>query len=583
MVNHAKWRNIELDSYRQTGDSEIDRLVAEILADQGKESIGRLGYNAMLLLADKLIEAPELAFIDDSRLSRQLDKMPKKLTDYFDPMVAPDWVDPVKIKLGAKLWQDNTLITLITLYAASLPACYLMKNGIPALYQTEKLREQKYIFQRIYETGLMLASTMDPDGIRIVEDAEFEDDKLLLKALQNLDRDGQWQREGQCYCRSAGEAEAALDPKSVRAEIEKLRGKPRRYVWGKGYIAAKKVRFLHASMRFMLTHPDRCSPWGSKEQPQSLAETISQRQVPWDNEKYGVPVNQEDLAYTLLTFGLVIPQGLETWGLPLDLEQKEAFLHLWRLIGYIMGVDQALLTDNWDEAEALYEAIQQRQAGASEEGVILTEALMGFLGDYMPHLPGLAHRLSAAMIIDQLGLEHASFILDDALIKETRSFWRLPIYRAASGMFRGYLVMRENWFKRFKHLGGLTANRIRQASELLIDSWRDGYTRKPFFVPADTSTWVRAPGIDEDFLLLLRQWRRRLFSNIAVALFFLIVALLSLTASLPIGLFWGWTAFKSAAIVAFSSWAVSLGLMQFRLPVVFKARPRTEEIIELEK
>lgn len=573
-----KWEAIDLDAYRQIGDPIVDHLVADVLPDKQDKSSGRLAYNALLLLADKLIESPELTFIEDSRLSRQLKAMPKPLTDYYDPIESPAWVDPAKLALGAKVWQDNTLITLITLYAASLPACYLMKNGIPALYQTEKLREKKYIFQRIYETGLMLAATMDAGGIKIIEDAEFEDGRLLLQALQQLDAEGQWQRRGQSCCRTAGEPQTPLDPALIKAEIEKLRGTPKRYLWGKGYIAAKKVRFLHASMRFMLTQPGICRPWGNKENPQSLAENMSHRESPWDTERYGVPVNQEDLAYTLLTFGLVIPRGLEIWGLPLSLEQKEAFLHLWRIIGYIMGVDQALLTDDWDDAQALYDAIQKRQAGPSEAGVVLTEALMGFLGDYMPHLPGLAHRLSAAMIIDQLGLEQASYILDESLIKETRRFWRWPIYAVAAGFFRSYLIARENVFTRFKHLGGLTAHRIHEASELLIDSWRDGYRRKPFFVPADASTWVRSPGIDDEFLGRLRQWRRLLLSNIGIGLLFLIIAIIGLTASVPVGMISGWNAFKTVLIFSVSSWGISLLWMQFRLPAVFKRRPRLEEV-----
>ena len=85
--------------------------------------------------------------VDDSRLTRQLQGMPEALLDYFNPMPAPDWVDAEKLKLGARLWQDNTLVMLVTLYAASLPACYLMKNGIPALYRTEKLRDQQFIFR----------------------------------------------------------------------------------------------------------------------------------------------------------------------------------------------------------------------------------------------------------------------------------------------------------------------------------------------------------------------------------------------------------------------------------------------------
>ncbi|MGR9045165.1 MAG: oxygenase MpaB family protein [Gammaproteobacteria bacterium] len=579
MDKHPKWEDLDLESFRQMADPAVDDLVEALIPEQGSESIGRLGYNAMLMLADKLGECPELTVIPDSRLARQLSKMPKALVDYFDPMEAPDWVDPQRLQLGSSLWRDNTLITLIALYSASLPACYLMKNGIPALYQTEKLREHQYIFQRIYETGLMLAATMDQDGIKIIDDTDFEDDKLFLKALQHLDRAGHWQKQGRCFCRT-GESEAPeIAPQQLHAEIERLRGKPKRYIWGKGYLTAKKVRFLHASMRFMLTQPARCPPCGNKDHPQSLAEVMSRRETPWDAQKFGVPVNQEDLAYTLLTFGLVIPEALSKWGLPVAREQKEAFLHLWRLVGHIMGVRPELLTDDWDEAKALFLMIQQRQAGASDEGAVLTEALMGFLGDYLPHAPGLAHRLSAALIIGQLGLKNAAYLLDETLIKETTCFWRKPIYAIAGILFKSYFFFRTRYFNRFKHLGGITTYRLHQASELLIDSWRDGYTRSPFFVPADATTWVRKPGFDTAFSKRVTQWRRKLFIGLGTSISFLVLAVFSLASSLPSGLLGGWPALQASLTLAGISWLIALALMHLWLPVIYRNRPQLHDKI----
>ena len=171
MSVHLELDFSQLDAYRQVTDKEADDLVKKLIPKQSSEKIGPLGYNTMLLLADRLNEDPELALIGNSQLSQQLNKMPPDLVDYFKPMPAPDWVDTDKLRLGSELWRENTLMSLLALYSASLPACYLMKNGIPALYKTEKLAERQYIFQRIYETGLMLAATMDQDGIRIVEDA----------------------------------------------------------------------------------------------------------------------------------------------------------------------------------------------------------------------------------------------------------------------------------------------------------------------------------------------------------------------------------------------------------------------------
>ena len=55
---HAGWANTDLDAYRQLTDPEVDQLVAALLPQQGSESTGRLGYNFMLMLADKLLETP---------------------------------------------------------------------------------------------------------------------------------------------------------------------------------------------------------------------------------------------------------------------------------------------------------------------------------------------------------------------------------------------------------------------------------------------------------------------------------------------------------------------------------------------
>lgn len=578
MSAHKKWEGLDLDAYRKIADPEVDQVVEELLSIQGDDTGGAISYNAMLALADKLEKNPELMTVADSHLRTQLDEMPEYLRSYFKPMEAPEWLDEKKLALGSKLWEGNSLITLIALYSASLPACYLMKNGIPALYKTEKLREHQYIFQRLYETGLMLDATMDKGGLRVVEDIEFEQDKLLLQALQNLDKAGQWQRRGQAFVRSADSEAVAIDEQQVSTEIKRLRGQPKRYIWGKGYIVAKKVRFLHASMRFMLTHPEQYMPHGNKDNPQSFAEAASHREVSWDLKKYGAPINQEDLAYTLLTFGLVIPQALEKMGLPISNEEKEAFLHLWRLIGHIMGVRPELLTDDWAEAEALFTNIQQRQGGASQEGVVLTEALIEFLCEYLPHTLGLAHRLSAVLIISQLGLKNAACLLDETLIKEVTCFWRKPLYTLGGKLFKVYLSYRSSYFKHFKHLGWITSHRLHEASELLIDSWRDGYTRQPFFVPANATTWVRKPGVNTEFVTQLKQWRRKLFFGLGTSLALLALAVFSLVAMLPSALLWGWTGISYSLVLAASSWLSSLALMQFWLPKIFNARPQVQAI-----
>ena len=66
------WTDAHLDDCRQLGDVEVDPLAVEILSGQVFDhDAGRLGYNRLLDLADRLIEAPELYLVDDSQVRRE--------------------------------------------------------------------------------------------------------------------------------------------------------------------------------------------------------------------------------------------------------------------------------------------------------------------------------------------------------------------------------------------------------------------------------------------------------------------------------------------------------------------------------
>ena len=571
MLLSTKWTEENLSEYRLQGDIEVDELVAKVLPKAGSEAIGTFGYNEMLLLSDQLINTPELALIKGSKLSEHLKTIPDDLVQYFEPMEAPDWVDQTKLQAGSKLWKQNTLMSLGVLYSSSLPACYLMKNGISALYKSEKLRDKQYVFQRIYETGIMLATTMDPGGISILEDAEYDDDKLLLAALKNLDAESGWSQKGPCCKKTKDKGESQLDPQDVHDEVERLRDKSKRYLWGKGYINAKKVRFLHAAMRYMLIQENQCCPFNGK--PNSFTDALSQDERPWDFAKFGHPINQEDLAYTLLTFGMLIPRGLKRWGIPVSKQEQEGFLHLWKVIGHTMGIRSELLTDNWEEAEQLYALIQKRQAGHSKAGVVLTESLMGFLNDYLPRFPGFSERLSTALIVNQLGMEQASKIISEKNMKTTFTFWRRPIYKIVGQSFKVFLHLRGIYYRRYKHLGWITANRIHEAAEQLIQSWRSAYLRKPFFVPVNTTQWIRKPGVDQKFISKLRSWRRRLLNTIVLSLGLLSVSVFSLSVAFPLWLFDGESAVTTCLSIALVSWISFFVLMNNWLPVIFSKRP----------
>ncbi len=562
-----RWTEAQLTQYRQVGDVEVDKLVADVIPKNGSESVGRLGYNYMVDLADQILDKPELMLVQKSRLCEQLRAMPENLVDYYDPMEAPDWVDPQKLKIASKIWTENTMGCLLALYSASLPACYLIKRGIPALYQTRKLADDKYIYQRVYETSFFLEALMDTHGLQVIEDVQTGYEKLVVETLNAIDPSGNWKQDGgQIRATATGRESVEIDLAQFTERFQQAQGRPKRFIWGAGFIAAKKVRFLHASMRYMLTQYDKVTPFGDSQCPRTLSETLSQRNTAWDFNEYGVPVNQEDLAYTLLTFGLLIPDALEKFGIHHSDEEKQAFLHLWKLVGHIIGIREELLTDNLDEAWELYRLIQKDQAGSSDNGIALTQALIGVLDDYLPHIPGIANRLAATLMIHQLGLDQASKIIPKDLVAAARVGWRRGIYGVLGLLVRTYFTV-------FAPIRTRAAERIHEACEVLIESWRDAFIRRPFFVPLNATTWIRQSGADLAFERQLQVWRRHLLGTLALGLGFVAMSTIAM-GSLPFLYFYSAKAFWGGIIVAVVGEGTYKVIFDWKLPAVFKERPK---------
>jgi hypothetical protein len=575
----SRWSDDTLLAARREGDPEADAFVERVLtARAGDGGLSRGGYNHLLDLAGLLVAHPELAIVGSSNLRRGLDRA-AEAAPFFEPAPAPDWVDEAKLALATSLWRSDSILCIAVLYAASLPACYLMQKGVPALYQTEKLAEHKYVFQRIYETGLMLDSVMRPGGLTVTRDAEPNADAEVVAALRRVDPHGQWTWRHHRLARGAPGAAAPPDPEAVRRELRAARHGAARYLWGEGFIAARKVRFLHAAMRLMLLNPDQVRRAGAAppDGPRSFMEEATHRPGRWDVERLGVPINQEDLAFVLLTFGYLIPKGMETWGRAVPVEQKEAFLHLWRVIGHLMGIRADLTTDRLDEAEALYEQIVRRNGGPSDAGRILTSAVMDFLRSYLPPRLGIDRVVPAALIVDQLGPERAAMIVAQPDFDAARR----PLARAGHGVLktgaRLYYWLRQHVLVHLPIVGPGVATLTSHAADTLIDSWRDSFRRKPFYIPSDATTWVAERGITPQYEATLMAWRRRLFDTLAAGLGSLVVSGLAFCLALVFLLAEMRTPRNAAFTVSVIGLVLALAVLRWGVPSVAARRPRLED------
>ncbi|MEU9144998.1 oxygenase MpaB family protein [Streptomyces sp. NPDC048349] len=128
----------------------------------------------------------------------------------------------------------------------------------------------------------------------------------------------------------------------------------------RGVRSAQKIRLLHATMRYHLARKDD-----------------------WDTS-WGVPVNQEDLAATLMSFAVIIPQGLARLGVELPAQDRDAFFHIWRIIGHIMGVNERVDPASYEDGTALVDAVLRRQQRPSEAGTVLTKSVLDFIREVLP-------------------------------------------------------------------------------------------------------------------------------------------------------------------------------------------------------
>ena len=88
---------------------------------------------------------------------------------------------------------------------------------------------------------------------------------------------------------------------------------------GEGWKSCLQVRILHAKVR------------------RAILQRTHKRA--WDSHTHGIPINEEDMAATLLAFSINSLVGVEILlGFPLPRQERLDFLALWRYLGWLLGI-----------------------------------------------------------------------------------------------------------------------------------------------------------------------------------------------------------------------------------------------------
>lgn len=254
------------------------------------------------------------------------------LTDYVrQAQVLPPWADLQKIQRAERLFMDHGALSCILLFCSSLPECYVLPDLADVLHTAGQL--EQHTEYRIRSTAAMIFPVM------------------------------------------------------MRGGLEAPRGA--------GVAQILKVRLIHSTIRNLILRGAPAQALQAARPPlpaltvsaarPSLYQTLFARG--WDVAGCGLPCNQEEQAYTLLTFSYVFLRGLRRLGLGLPQADEEAYLHAWNVVGHVLGIESTLMAHTMDEAQALFARMQARgrsEAIAPDPRPALGAALMQTMADAIP-------------------------------------------------------------------------------------------------------------------------------------------------------------------------------------------------------
>jgi hypothetical protein len=288
----------------------------------------------------------------------------------------PEWACPEKILLAEKVFIDNGFLSCVLLFCSSLPECYIAPDLSSVLHVSGQLESNTDY--RIRATAAMIFPVMMTGGLTTPEGsgiAQILKVRLIHATIRNLILHGNPEEIARAF---------NADPQCGVSKVQ----------------------------------PSRPDIRTSGNMPQNLFARG------WDLRDNALPCNQEELAYTLLTFGYVFLRSLRRLGLGLSRAEEEAYLHAWNVVGHILGIERELMADTMEQAADLFAQIQARGRSRQVEPdprPALAHALMQTMQSVIPtrifrpfpvlltiHLCGRANA-------KELGLHQRTFLLSRLL------------------------------------------------------------------------------------------------------------------------------------------------------------------------
>ena len=317
------------------------QFLADPLADQTMAAvIGSWAWSATDASADDLVAAHAAHWRNIARANNLMatwtsnatidswspatgvanDHVAEALTAYLAAAKAPpEWADAAKIDRAEELFMEYGALSCLLLFCASLPECYVLPDLAAVLHIAGQL--EQHTEYRIRSTAAMIFPVMMRGGL--------------------TDADG------------AGVSQT-LKVRLIHATIRNLilRGDPE-----------QAVRALQSEVSLSALGDDVAAmgviaPFAALQDSKNMHQALFAHG--WKTGQDGLPCNQEELAYTLLTFSYVFLRALRTLGLGLKPADEDAYLHAWNVMAHVLGVRHELMPQSMTEAETMFRQMQAR-------------------------------------------------------------------------------------------------------------------------------------------------------------------------------------------------------------------------------
>ena len=104
--------------------------------------------------------------------------------------------------------------------------------------------------------------------------------------------------------------------------------------------------------------------------------SIKKHYKDWDTENWGEPINSWDMMATYIGFSLVFLHSLQKLGNSFSIEEEQGIFHLWKYVGYLLGIPEQLLPDNKKQATEYFYLWTSVQPPSDKDSVLLAHSLL---------------------------------------------------------------------------------------------------------------------------------------------------------------------------------------------------------------